>query len=325
MKGATSPSHQARERKESFDRYPLVSVGIPTYNGGAKIEKAVMSVLMQRYPNLELIVSDNCSTDNTMDVCSELARKNKSIRYFRQPRNIGVMPNFEFVLRQASGDFFMWISDDDTLEPGILQKYVEFLVKNPVYSLVSGQIKYWMNGRPVLCEHDFNFEQNWRVARLMSFYFKVVYGSVFYGLMRKTSAQQIPLRNRIGEDWHFVAGMAYFGKIKNLDCIGYHKNCGGLSENFKRYGKTMGASSFATRFPHAQIALDAFHNILHDSRMYSHRHNAIRLLLAFTAFFSLIVNYYGTQYPFIVGGKIKRLMGLKTSQSKYHTAGSDFS
>jgi glycosyltransferase involved in cell wall biosynthesis len=322
MKDAAAQSNVVKEDKdkESFHHYPLVSVGVPTYNGSAKIEKAVKSVLTQGYPNFELIISDNCSTDTTTEICIELAKKNKSIRYFRQSHNIGLMPNFEFVLSQASGDFFMWISDDDSLEPGIMQKYVDFLLENPRYSLVSGQIKYWVNQQPVLCEHDFNFEQNWRVARLVNFYFKVVYGSIFYGLMRKSTAEQIPLKNRIGDDWHFIASVAYLGKIKNLDCIGYHKKCGGLSGNFKKYGKALGAGSFATRFPHAQIAIDGFWNILYDSPVYSRRHYVTRLLLAFTAFLSIIANYYGTQYPFILGGRLKRLMGLKTSQTRYRAA-----
>jgi glycosyltransferase involved in cell wall biosynthesis len=307
-------------RHDHLSKYPLVSVGLPTYNGEKKIAKALMSVLNQEYPNLELIISDNCSSDNTMEVCMELGKKNQSIRYFRQSHNIGLMPNFEFVLRQATGDLFMWMSDDDSLEPGILHKYVDFLMNNREYSLVCGQIKYWIGDQPIFCEQDFNIEQNWGVARLINFYFKVVYGSIFYGLMPKEIAQQIPLKNRMGNDWHFIAGVAYLGKIKNLDCIGYHKKCGGISGNFKQYGKTMGASSFAVRFPHVQIALDAFSNILHHSPVYARQHYLKRMILAFFSLCSILIGYYGKLYPLILGGKIKRLMGFKTSRGRYHTA-----
>ena len=290
-------------------KYPLVTVGIPTCNGGDRISKAVRSVLDQGYPNVEIVISDNCSSDNTMVVCRELSAGNPCIRYYRQPRNIGMMPNFEFVLRQAAGDYFMWMSDDDSLECGILQKYVGFLSNNREYALVSGRIKYWIGDRPVFCEEDFNIEQGQPAARMIKFYFKVVYGSVFYGLMQKKIALRIPLKNRIGDDWHFVACLAYFGKIKTLDCIGYNKKCGGISRSFKEYAENMGATPFAASYPHVQIALDAFHDILRDSPVYATRRSLQRLILAVSSFLTILVSYYGKQYPFIVGGKLKRLAG----------------
>lgn len=301
-------------------RQPLVSVGIPTYNGGAKIRTAVMSVLNQGYPNLQILISDNCSTDNTLEVCGDLSKTYPCIKYVRQDENIGVMSNFQFVLNEAAGDFFMWMSDDDSLEPGILEKYVNFLMDNPGYSLVSGQVKYWIDERPIFCEQGFSFEQSAGVVRLLHFYFKVVYGSIFYGLMHTQVARQIPLKNRIGDDWHFIASVAYVGKIKNLDCIGYHKRCGGLSKNFKQYGKAVGASSFAIRFPHIQIALDAFSNIVYDSPVYACQHYLTRMTFGIFSLCSVLLGYYGTLYPFILGGKIKRLMGFKTSRSAFHTA-----
>src|SRR5688500_13573749 len=129
----TPPSKEALIKE-----YPLISIGIPTYNRGSKLKKTLCSIWNQDYPTIEVIISDNCSTDNTKELCTGLIKNQLSIKYFRQPKNIGMVANFEFVLRQAAGDFFMWISDDDTLEPGILKKYSEFLMSNPDYSLVSG-------------------------------------------------------------------------------------------------------------------------------------------------------------------------------------------
>ena len=300
-------------------RQPLVSIGIPTYNGGAKISTAVMSLLNERYPNIEILISDNCSTDNTRDVCTQLSMTYSCIKYVRQRENIGVMSNFQFVLNQAAGDFFMWMSDDDSLEPGILRKYINFLVNNPEYSLVSGQIKYWIGDRTIFCEKNFSFEQSAGAVRLLHFYFKVVYGSIFYGLMHKQVARQIPLKNRIGDDWHFVASVAYLGKVKNLDCIGYHKKCGGISKNFKHYGKAIGASAFAVKFPHLRIAMDAFSNIVYHSPVYARQHYLVRATFGVFSLCSVLLGYYGKLYPFILGGKIKRLMGFKTSGA-YRTA-----
>lgn len=298
------------------EKYPLVTVGVPTFNGGKRISKALRSVLDQDYPNLELIISDNCSTDNTMEVCMALGKKHPSIRYFRQPRNIGVMHNFDFVLQQARGEFFMWISDDDFLEPGILQTYASFLVANPDYALVSGKIKYWIGNQPIFCEQDFNMGQRAGITRLVNFYFKVVYGSIFYGLMRRPLAKEIPIKNRIGDDWHFVASLAYLGKIKNLDCVGYNKRCGGLSKDFQQYAKTMGAAPFSARYPHVQIALDAFSNIYSHSPVFAKHHAIRKIILGVCSFLSILLSFYSKQYPFILGGRIKRLMNLPTSGTR---------
>ena len=296
--------------------WPKVTVGLPTYNGCNRISRAIGSVLAQEYPDLELIISDNGSTDTTMDVCLDLGKKNRCIRYYRQPHNIGVMQNFEFVLRQASGEFFMWLSDDDAFEPGILHRYVRFLSDHPEYALVSGRIKYWVGEQPVFCENDFRLEQGRGAIRLLAFYLQVVYGSVFYGLMRTALARRIPLRNRIGGDWHFVAAVAYLGKIRNMPCIGYHKRCGGLSKDFHQYAKATGATSFAARYPHVQIALDALYEIMRYSPVFTEQSAGKRIVLAVTSFMAILLNFYGRQYPFILGGKIKRMLRLPTSGSR---------
>jgi glycosyltransferase involved in cell wall biosynthesis len=292
---------------------PLVTVGIPTYNGGAKILNALSSVVEQDYPNLEVIISDNCSTDDTEAICTAFAARHPVVRYVRQTRNIGIMPNFEFVLRQASGELFMWISDDDYLAPGIIRQYVDYLVAHPDYALVSGQIQYWRADTPLFCEHDLSFEEDYGFSRILRFYYKVAYGSIFYGLMYTDVARRIPLKNRMGDDWHFVASLAFIGKIKNLDFIGYHKRCGGISKNFHQYAKSIDAPSFSEKYPHLRIAIDAFFNIYRDSPVYRHERTAKKMFMAAFSFLSVFISFYGKKYPFIVGGRIKRLLGLRTS------------
>jgi glycosyltransferase involved in cell wall biosynthesis len=287
---------------------PPVTIGLPTFNGEKKIEKAVRSVLDQCYPNLEIVISDNASTDNTGRVCEALARRHPCISYFAQEKNIGMMPNFEFVLKRASSDLFMWLSDDDYLEEGILFRYVSFLSHHPDYVLVSGAIRHWIGGEPAFSEKDFTFSNQAGVARLLGFYYRVVYGSVFYGMMRRPIALQIPLRNRIGDDWHFVASVAYLGKVKSLDCVGYNKNSGGISKNFQDYARNVGSRSFTARYPHVQIAFDAFSNIFSGSPVYARQSAFGKMALASMCSLAILLSFYGKQYPYILGGRIKRLI-----------------
>jgi glycosyltransferase involved in cell wall biosynthesis len=288
--------------------YPLVSVGIPTYNGHNSIIEAVTSVLEQGYSKLEVIISDDCSTDDTHNLCQKLIRTNPQIRYFRQSENIGLTRNFEFVLKQASGDFFMWVAHDDFLEPGILKNYVEFLMANPDYSLVSGEIRYWRGNQLVYHEKDLSLEYKSPRIRVTWYYYKVVQGALYYGLMRRSDAQLTALRNRIGDDWHFVASLAFLGKVKNMSCIGYNKKLGGTSKSFRQYAKVIGASWFAANFPHATIAWGAFSDIFFLSPVYGDLPVLSKMTLATISSMAILVNYYFKIYPLVVGGRIKRLV-----------------
>ena len=281
-------------RRSGRGEGPKVSIGLPTYNGGRKILKAITSVFNQDYENLEIIISDNCSTDtDTEEICKGLSQRYPDvIKYFRQPINRGVCCNYQFVLDHATGDYFMWIADDDTLAHGILKKYVEFLSGNPDYSLVSGQVRYWQGGKLVLIEKDFTMDQSSSYVRVISYYFKVMHGAMFYGLMSRTLAQTIQLRNRIGDDWHFVASLAFTGKIKNLDDTGYNKKFGGVSSSMKNYAKVIGASWFSANFPHATIAIDAMAEIVMLSPQYGKLNLFSRIFLGFTSCLSVLVSHY---------------------------------
>jgi glycosyltransferase involved in cell wall biosynthesis len=302
------------------NKFSKVSVGIPTRNSNGNIQGAIMSVVNQNYPNLEIIISDDDSTDNTEALCTELSRQYPYIRYVRQKKNIGLFENFDFVLRESTGEYFMWLADDDAFEPGIIPVYVDFLNSHPDYALVSGQILYWDDERSLFYEKDFNMEQRSRYFRVINYYFKVIHGAIYYGMMRRKTAELVPQYSRIGDDWHFVAAVAYLGKIKNLDRVGYNKRLGGTSKTFENYAEAIGASKFSASFPRIRIALDAFSEILFHSPVYSQSSWLSRAILAVAASTAVLASFYIKEYPFIVGGRIKRFIRKLFNQEKFETS-----
>jgi len=112
---------------------PKVSIGIPVYNGEKKIEKVIQSFLDQTFNNFEIIISDNCSTDDTSKICKKLASKDSRIKYFKQSKNIGDILNFEFVLKKATAQYFTWAADDDLRTKDFLENNINFLGSNPEY------------------------------------------------------------------------------------------------------------------------------------------------------------------------------------------------
>lgn len=287
---------------------PLITIGIPTYNGGNAVRKAVGSILNQSYTNVDVLIADNASTNDTPAICRELTENYPQVRYHRHVQNIGMLPNFEFLLKHARGKYFMWLADDDQLASGILGTYVNFLEENPDFSLVSGKIEYRQDGKIAEYEQDFNFYQRSSVVRVIKYYFRVVHGAMYHGLMRSRLAQQVDLRKVIGSDWHFVANLAFLGKIKNLDVVGYHKQFGGASRNFKHYVTIIGESPFAGKYPHIKIALDAWREAMYASPVFRDLPFTKKVILASGCCLAVLISYYGKIYPFIVGGRMKRLL-----------------
>jgi glycosyltransferase involved in cell wall biosynthesis len=98
---------------EQSTKTPQVSIGMPVYNGESFIREALDSLLAQTFTDFELIISDNASTDGTEAICREYAAKDDRIRYVRQAENRGGLANFQFVLDEAVGEYFMWAAADD--------------------------------------------------------------------------------------------------------------------------------------------------------------------------------------------------------------------
>ena len=100
-------------RIPSESAFVQVSIGMPVFNGEAFLADALNDLTAQTFADFELLISDNCSTDTTEAICREFASRDVRIRYVKQSSNIGAIPNFQFVLDQAVGQYFMWAAADD--------------------------------------------------------------------------------------------------------------------------------------------------------------------------------------------------------------------
>jgi glycosyltransferase involved in cell wall biosynthesis len=110
---------------------PRLSVGLPVYNGEKYVAESIDSLLGQSYKDFELIISDNASTDATADICRRYAEQDSRVRYIRQPHNLGLSPNHNFVVDQARGEFFKWAAADDLYGRDLLQSCVDALDQHP--------------------------------------------------------------------------------------------------------------------------------------------------------------------------------------------------
>ena len=115
---------------------PRLTIGLPVYNGERYLAESIESLLGQSYTDFELIISDNASTDDTSRICERYAKQDSRIRYYRQPRNVGLAPNHNFCAEQARGEFFKWAAADDLYHRDLLLRCVEVLDERPEVVLV---------------------------------------------------------------------------------------------------------------------------------------------------------------------------------------------
>ena len=115
---------------------PLVSICVPTYNRAALLQESLKNIQTQTYSPLEILISDNGSTDETQAVCHRTAEKDPRIRYYRQPRNIGLYPNHNFCIDRSKGEFLCFFHDHDLHQPRMVQEYASFLIQHPEVGVV---------------------------------------------------------------------------------------------------------------------------------------------------------------------------------------------
>src|SRR5687767_12231980 len=165
---------------------PLVSIGMPVFNGERYLESAIRSNLDQSYGNLELIVSDNASADRTELICRDLAASDSRIRFHRNERNIGAAANYNKVFELARGEFFRWSNADDLLDPELVTQTLPVLQSTPDAVIAYGRTGLIDENGVALGEHDDNLDirEDRPADRYMSFHNRVTLTNIIYGLMR---------------------------------------------------------------------------------------------------------------------------------------------
>lgn len=114
---------------------PRVGIGVPVFNAEKYLEQALNSILAQTWSDFDLIISDNASTDRTLEICQTYSAQDKRIRYFRNEKNLGAAPNFNRVFALSSHEYFKWAPYDDLIEPEFVARCVRVLDQNPEVAL----------------------------------------------------------------------------------------------------------------------------------------------------------------------------------------------
>src|SRR5215204_5853959 len=115
---------------------PKVSILLPTYNSASFLDDAIQSALNQTFTDFELIIVDNCSTDNSKEVISKYISDSR-VRFYVNEKNLGSNGNFNKCFSLATGDYIKCLCSDDRLNLSLLEKFVSVMEEYPSVSLVS--------------------------------------------------------------------------------------------------------------------------------------------------------------------------------------------
>lgn len=118
---------------------PEVSIIIPVYNTGKYIAKAVKSVLNQTFKDLELIIVDDASTDETYSICEEYAKNDDRVRLYKNERNLGMMPNWNNALQYITGKYWAKLDSDDWWQEDFIEDCYNIMSKDETIGMVCGR------------------------------------------------------------------------------------------------------------------------------------------------------------------------------------------
>jgi glycosyltransferase involved in cell wall biosynthesis len=198
---------------------PIVSIGMPVFNGEKTLRMALDSLLSQTYSNFERIISDNCSTDSTACICREYAEKDNRIRYFRQTSNVGGTENFKFVLEQSTAFYFMWAGSDDTRSLDFLEINYKFLEENADYvaSTSPSGFENWNSDRSLV---TFAMDGNVYGRYVQFFKNSFLSHGFLYSLFRTNALREseyfdeiFPGSDWLGFDWTIILCLAGKGRM----------------------------------------------------------------------------------------------------------------
>ncbi len=206
----------------------LVSIGMPVYNSAQHIRQALDGLLTQDYENLELIISDNASTDSTQEICLEYAARDKRVRYYRHERNIGKAGNFNKVFELSSGRYFKWAGSHDYVAPSYIRACKQVLDADSTVLLAYPLAQRINEGGEVVKEIIPEIVDT-RGLQTFGRVFVVVAkvqqcAHEFYGLFRASALRRcMPLSTVIGNDMLLIMEISILGAIALVPEVLYYR------------------------------------------------------------------------------------------------------
>lgn len=217
---------------------PLVSVALPVYNGEKWLEQAISTLVKQSYENVEIIIVDDCSSDNSQKICEQYAAMYSEITFIKNETNLGAQGNFEKILHLCSGKYISYACQDDYWDENFIFTLVEKLESNNRAVLAASAVQ-------ILDKKDKNYKEQhytgkWNPEKFSTLRLiyslmlpvkkgkSIKYNLFYHGVLRtdilKYCYSIFP--GIIEHDRHFLLLLALSGKWCYVDRVLYFRRVG---------------------------------------------------------------------------------------------------
>lgn len=241
------------------------------------------SALAQDYGRIELLISDNASPNPEVQrVGSRHAASDPRVRYVRQPRNNGHAANYQWLLEQAKGHYFMWLADDDWLDPQYVTSCMSVLTDDRTTILVCGLARYYRDGVNTLDERGINLDSRRPGVRVIRYFARVSLNGPMFGIARREDLLRTGFPATIGGDWLLIATLAARGRVRTLESVHIHRSASGLGADSRHLAYSFGMRGIAARYYHVAVATSTWREIARGAFAFGDMRRIPRLCVAGT-------------------------------------------
>ena len=250
-------------------RHPLISVGVPICNEEQFLVESLEALLGQTYPNLELLISDNASTDNSARICADFAAQYDNVHFHRFDTNRGAIANFRKVLDYAHGEYFMWASGHDLWQPNYIEACYEMMQRRPEAVVAFGSTN-WIDAKG----EPHSKQSGWTDTRGMhpiARYMAIFWGNMnpVLGLMRTGALRGCGFVDAAGADLVVLTQLALLGDFVHADDTSWSRREfreeQGYADKMKRYQSVqygLGRSRLVRVFPLARLPIELLRAVI---------------------------------------------------------------
>lgn len=302
-----------------MNKIKKVSIIVPTYNRNNLLKASIESILKQEYANIEVIICDNASSDNTTETVNSF--DDDRIVYFRQSENIGMARNHNKALELCTGEYIHIFSDDDIMLQGCIQKKVDILNLYPSVGLVHSDINI-IDGDGIVTSEDHWAKKAWKKwASLHSeskLFPNTVYHKYLYRIRNTIAMPSVMIRKGVLDDvgymdtrLNYLIDLDFWLKITlfadvyyvNEKLVSYRLYATNvfntISKEVHKKENTIAKNNIKELFPHKSIITNSvFQDILQDGGYYTN-YNIVNPLN----------HLIKKAFPFIPFKKIKNFFG----------------
>jgi glycosyltransferase involved in cell wall biosynthesis len=213
-------------RLQSKQRNYKLCVGVPVYNEENYIQEAIRSLKIQDVDDVKFLISDNCSTDRSLEIIQEETYADERFEIFQQAENVGGADNFIFLLRHTSSEFFMMLGAHDYLSPGYLSCALKEISDNSDLSMVCGYpygVMESSDKKELVKNALYRFDQETPYARYLESVAKLANCTIVQSVFRRSALNDFELRKTISADHVLISRLLWFGKLKQIEGIRYYR------------------------------------------------------------------------------------------------------